>query len=103
MKTRVKGFSRIQGQVFATVLAFNLCTAFSPLLFAAEKLPPADKIKTDTGDLTIQPVNHATLVLEWNGKTIYVDPVGGAKRFGGLPKPDLILVTDIHGDHMDAS
>ncbi|HUR45520.1 MAG TPA: MBL fold metallo-hydrolase, partial [Candidatus Saccharimonadales bacterium] len=40
-------------------------------------------------------------VLEWNGKTIYVDPVGGTKRFTGFPKPDLILVTDIHGDHME--
>jgi L-ascorbate metabolism protein UlaG (beta-lactamase superfamily) len=37
----------------------------------------------------------------WNGKTIYVDPVGGAKRFAGLPGPDLILITDIHGDHHD--
>src|SRR6476620_10640998 len=101
MKTRVKGFSRIQGQVFVTVLAFTLCTTFSSWLAGAEKLPLADKIKTDTGDLTIQPVNHATLALEWNGKTIYVDPVGGEKRFAGLPKPDLIFITDIHGDHLD--
>jgi len=52
--------------------------------------------------LIIHPVNHATFVMSWNGKTIYVDPVGGGKRFDGLPKPDLILVTDIHGDHLDA-
>src|SRR5438309_6621850 len=40
--------------------------------------------------------------MAWKNKTIYVDPVGGGKRFDGLPKPDLILVTDIHGDHLDA-
>ena len=32
-----------------------------------------------------------------------VDPVGGAKPFAGLPKPDLVLVTHIHGDHFDAA
>ena len=63
--------------------------------------PPApDKIPADKGDILIQPLNHATFILEWNGKRIFVDPVGGAQRFQGTP--DLILVTDIHGDHMHA-
>jgi L-ascorbate metabolism protein UlaG (beta-lactamase superfamily) len=30
-----------------------------------------------------------------------VDPVGGGEAFAGLPSPDLILITDIHGDHLD--
>ncbi|MCJ8163546.1 MBL fold metallo-hydrolase [Pontibacter sp. E15-1] len=60
-----------------------------------------DQIKTNKGDLTIQPIQHATLVLTWEGKTIYVDPTGGAEAFEGMAKPDLILITDIHGDHMD--
>src|SRR6185436_9610592 len=34
-------------------------------------------------------------------KTIYVDPVGNAKRFAEFPKADLVLVTDIHGDHLN--
>lgn len=66
---------------------------------AAEPLS-GDKIPTQSGPLVIHPVNHASLILGWNGKTIYVDPVGGEKRFADLPKPDLILVTDIHGDHL---
>jgi L-ascorbate metabolism protein UlaG (beta-lactamase superfamily) len=52
--------------------------------------------------LIIHPINHATLALGWNNQTICVDPVGGAARFEGLPKPDLILLTDIHGDHLHA-
>lgn len=48
----------------------------------------------------LTPIGHATFSLEWNGKKIFVDPVGGAQRFSG--KPDLILVTDIHGDHLHA-
>jgi L-ascorbate metabolism protein UlaG (beta-lactamase superfamily) len=38
-------------------------------------------------------------VLQWNNKTIYVDPYGGAEAFAGIAAPDLILITDIHGDH----
>ena len=61
-----------------------------------------DAITTSSGDLVIHPIDHATFVMGWNGKAIYVDPVGGADRFAGLPTPDLILITDIHGDHMNA-
>jgi L-ascorbate metabolism protein UlaG (beta-lactamase superfamily) len=60
-----------------------------------------DEIKTSNGNLTIQPIEHSTLVLTWNSKTIYIDPTGGAKAFEGLKKPDMIVITDIHGDHMN--
>lgn len=63
--------------------------------------PDADHFKTGEGELTVQPVLHGTLMLQFNEKTIYVDPYGGAKAFEGLDKPDLILITDIHGDHLN--
>ena len=52
--------------------------------------------------MTVQPVNHGTLVLTWDNKTIYVDPYPNAKAFDGILPPDLILITDIHGDHLNA-
>ncbi|HIF12140.1 MAG TPA: MBL fold metallo-hydrolase [Dehalococcoidia bacterium] len=61
-----------------------------------------DAIPTSRGDVVILPLDHATFIMGWDGKTIYVDPVGGTGRFADLPTPDLILVTDIHGDHMNA-
>jgi len=77
------------------------------LLFIAAvswaQLPAADEVKTTKGPLKIQPLNHATLALTWNGKTIYADPYEGAKTFEGIAAPDLILITDIHGDHFDAA
>jgi L-ascorbate metabolism protein UlaG (beta-lactamase superfamily) len=55
---------------------------------------------TAAGDVKITPLNHASTLIEAGGKTIYLDPAKPAK-LTGLPKADLILVTDIHGDHMD--
>lgn len=63
--------------------------------------PDADRIATENGTLTIQPIQHGTLALSWNKTTIYVDPTGGKEAFSGLNKPNLILLTDIHGDHMN--
>ncbi|QCX00168.1 MBL fold metallo-hydrolase [Aggregatimonas sangjinii] len=53
----------------------------------------------EANEMKIIPISHATLILEWNDKTIYIDPVGGAEAFEGQKQADLILITDIHGDH----
>lgn len=50
----------------------------------------------------ITPISHATAVINWGDITIYLDPVGGSEAFEGKEKADFVLVTDIHGDHMDA-
>lgn len=63
--------------------------------------PQPDNMETTKGTLSIQPVGHASIVFTWNGKTIYVDPNGDQKLFDGLKAPDLILISDIHGDHMN--
>ncbi|MEJ7779884.1 MAG: MBL fold metallo-hydrolase [Daejeonella sp.] len=60
-----------------------------------------DEIKTSNGNLRISPVSHASLVLTWNNKTIYIDPTGSAEMYKSFGAPDIILITDIHGDHMD--
>jgi len=49
--------------------------------------------------LKITPIEHATMVLEYNGKTIYVDPAGGKEAFADFKKADFVLITDIHSDH----
>jgi L-ascorbate metabolism protein UlaG (beta-lactamase superfamily) len=69
---------------------------------SAQRISP-DTIALSKGSLIIQPINHASTVLTAEGKTIYVDPVGGAAKYQGLASPDIILVTDIHGDHFDAA
>ncbi|MCX8107845.1 MAG: MBL fold metallo-hydrolase [Verrucomicrobiae bacterium] len=62
---------------------------------------PGDRIPAPDGEVIVHPVSHATLVLGWKDKIVYVDPVGGASRFSNLPKPHIVLVTHIHSDHFD--
>lgn len=50
-------------------------------------------------EVKIHPIEHATAVLEWKKFTVYIDPVGGLEKFKPYAEPDLILITDIHGDH----
>lgn len=58
-----------------------------------------EEMASKTSEIEITPVEHATVILEWNDIIIYVDPVGGIDAFDGQKEPDLILITDIHGDH----
>lgn len=69
--------------------------------FGWAQKPDIDIIKTKNGTLQIQPVLHSSLVITYNNKTIYVDPYGGAKMYKGINAPDIILITDSHGDHLD--
>jgi len=81
----------------AAIFALMLLTT----IVTRAQRPTADKIETSKGPLAIQPLNHATMALTWQGKTIYADPNGGAKTFEGVATPDLIVITDIHGDHFN--
>lgn len=60
-----------------------------------------DIFKTPSGDLALTFIGHGTLMMEFNGKTIHIDPVGNYADYSKLPKADLILVTHEHGDHLD--
>ena len=58
-----------------------------------------DIFDTDSGEIAIIPVAHASLVMKTPSMVIYNDPVGGADTYSGMPAPDLVLITHEHGDH----
>jgi L-ascorbate metabolism protein UlaG (beta-lactamase superfamily) len=81
-----------------------LVVAFFIPLFATmaqAQIAEADNEKIKGANLTIQPVAHASLVLSYDEKNIYIDPAGGSTAFKNLPAPNVIMVTDIHGDHFN--
>ncbi len=76
---------------------------FVCLLFPVLSFAYTDKnasFETSAGAVTFTPLYHASTLIQAGGKTIYLDPAKPAK-LSGLPKADLILITDIHPDHMD--
>jgi len=79
--------------MFAFFMLAVLCTTNA-------QLAAPDVVDTKMGALTIQPVQHASLILTVKGITIYADP-SGADNFKGLTPPGIIIITDIHGDHFD--
>ena len=62
----------------------------------------SDVFTTNSGDISIHPVNHASFVMKTPIGTIYCDPVGDISSYADYPRPDLILVTHEHGDHYNA-
>lgn len=71
--------------------------------FAAGNPVQPDSLSTQAGDLVIQPVNHASLVLSFGSDIIYVDPVGGGPRYMAFNKPTSIVITHAHPDHFDVA
>ena len=66
----------------------------------AQMSRPVQTFDTSAGPVKITPVYHASLAIEAGGKVLIIDPAKPAE-FSGVPKADLILITDIHQDHLD--
>ena len=77
-----------------------LLVSIPGFLFAQDK-PKAESHQTKKGELLIYPILHATVVMEWDGKTIYIDPYGGAELFEAFEDADFVLITHAHGDHLN--
>ena len=60
-----------------------------------------DRFSTSAGELSITFLGHASLLIGFNGKKIFVDPFGQVADYSGLPKADVILCTHEHRDHLD--
>lgn len=62
-----------------------------------------DSFKTQSRkDVKIHFIKHASLILEIDGKLLYIDPTGMfGYDFSKLPKADAIMVTHEHHDHYD--
>ena len=60
----------------------------------------ADTIPATGGNIELTPMAHAHVMIEYGGKVIHIDPNAMA-NFASAKPADIVLITDIHGDHMD--
>jgi L-ascorbate metabolism protein UlaG (beta-lactamase superfamily) len=81
------------------VAALAVCAGFA-IVAQGQTTRPVQTFETSAGPVKITPIYHACLMIEAGGKVIYLDPAKPA-TVEGLPPADLILITDVHGDHMD--
>ena len=83
------------------LLGLSLVCLAATMSTAAEQKFETDVIKTSKGDLAITFIGHATLMMSFGGKNIYVDPTTQIADYSNLPKADLIIITHEHSDHFD--
>jgi L-ascorbate metabolism protein UlaG (beta-lactamase superfamily) len=76
------------------ISVLSLSIALLPVAVSAQSVVPAAG-----GNITITPIQHAGVQVEYGGKVIQVDPAQG--DFSKAKPGDLVLVTDIHGDHLN--
>jgi len=80
----------------------NILSMIGAAVATAQQAFETDTLQTSAGDLKITFLGHGTLMLNFGGKIIHVDPYGDVADYKKLPKADLILITHEHKDHLDA-
>jgi L-ascorbate metabolism protein UlaG (beta-lactamase superfamily) len=86
----------------AAAAAF-LCALFFPIAVLAQGLyvgPKTDEYETSAGPLLVTSVYHGSVMFQFGGKVIHVDP-WSMGDYSDKPKADLILITHQHRDHLD--
>lgn len=54
-----------------------------------------------TKSLSFIPIEHASFIIRGDDLTVFVDPVGDVSNYAKYRTVDIILITDVHHDHLD--
>ena len=83
------------------LLGLAVLVLFCAMPSMAEEQFETDLIETSDGELQITFIGHGTLMFQFDGTVIHVDPWSRLADYTKLPKADLILLTHHHSDHFD--
>lgn len=90
--------SMARGVVCALLIAGIVCGAVNAVAHDGFE---TDRFETCDGPLDITFIGHGTLMFEYGGTVIHVDPWGRLADYDALPKADMIFLTHEHLDHLD--
>jgi len=65
------------------------------------KVIASDSYLTSNGEFNVTLVGHGSVMFEYQGKVIHIDPYSKVAEYSNLPKADLIVLTHEHADHLD--
>lgn len=82
-----------------SVLCFTSCKNKEEKTSMNETLVVSEN-KDETDSLKIHSISHASAIIEYGSTTIYIDPTLGANPYIDYAKPDYVVITDIHSDHL---
>lgn len=91
-------FARTWARLAAAAIPLVALAVAVPALQAAPV--PAQVFTTAAGPVEITPIFHATAMIKAGNDILYIDPAPPA-NIGGLQPAGLILITDIHPDHLN--
>lgn len=78
-----------------------MCSLLTTGLAAASPFATDTFSTPEGGKLSITFIKHASLLLDYNGHQIQIDPVSEYADYSRFPKADVILITHEHADHLD--
>ena len=98
--------AEVEAPVSATAVVDEAEEPESDETGSAEAKEDPTVIASQLGPIRVTPMQHATLALSFGDKVIQIDPWGKAyeaARAAGreVAQADLVLVTDLHPDHLD--